>query len=58
MLTKKTFLKIFIISVIIASLFTNTVTAKNTVQDNHEKYQVTFDFEIVDAFTGEPLDGE
>jgi len=58
MLAKKTSLRIFIISVIIVSLLTNTATAQNTTQDNHEKYQVTFDFEIVDAFTGEPLDGE
>ena len=55
---KKTSLRIFIISVIIVSLITNTATAQNITQDNHEKYQVTFDFEIVDAFTGEPLDGE
>ena len=49
--TKKTSLKIFIISVIIASLLTNTVTTQNISQDNHGKCQVTFGFEIVEAFT-------
>ena len=57
MLAKKTSLRIFIISVIITSLFANAVTAQNITQDNHEKYQVTFDFRIVDAFSGEPLNG-
>ncbi|RLI14391.1 hypothetical protein DRO49_06245 [Candidatus Bathyarchaeota archaeon] len=57
MLAKKTSLRISIISVIITSLFANAVTAQNITQDNHEKYQVTFDFRIVDAFSGEPLNG-
>ena len=57
MLAKKTSLRIFIISVIITSLFANAVTAQNITQDDHEKYQVTFDFEVVDAFTKRPLNG-
>lgn len=57
MLAKKTSLKIFTISVIIALLLINAVTAQNTIHDNHEKYQVTFDFEIVDALTKRPLNG-
>ena len=57
MLAKKTSLRIFIISVIIASLFTNTATAQNIIQDSREKYQVTFNLEIVDAFTNCPLSG-
>jgi len=57
MLAKRTSLKIFTISVIIALLLINAVTAQNTIHDNHEKYQVTFDFEIVDALTKCPLNG-
>jgi len=57
MQARKTSLKIFIISVIIASLLTNTATTQNITQDHHEKYQVIFDFEIVDALTNRPLNG-
>ena len=33
------------------------MTIQNITQDSHGEYQVTFDFEIVDAFTNRPLSG-
>jgi len=57
MLTNKTFLKILVINAIVLSLLSNAVIAQNIVQDSREKYQVTFDLEIVDAFTNCPLSG-
>jgi len=42
---------------LVLSLLSNAVIAQNIIQDSREKYQVTFDLEIVDAFTNCPLSG-
>ena len=57
MLTNKTFLKILVINAIVLSFLSNAAIVQNIIQDSHEKYQVTFDLEIVDAFTNRPLSG-
>ena len=54
---KKTFLKILVINTIVLSLLSKVVTTQSITQDSHEKYQATFDLEIVDAFTNRPLSG-
>jgi len=57
MYTKKPHLTIFIVFLTCLLLLATPVVAKNTCDYGHERHRIKFNLQIVDTFTGHPLNG-